>query len=107
MDQPDGKVNGMVREGFVRIVYGNGEVRYQCGSCGVVAVKNGHVADGRQRWVCKVCGRHFLEDSKFTRLAAKDREVIRLLVRDGCRPRVIARAYGISPETVQKIGRQE
>ena len=87
---------------FVRMKYQNGETRLVCSACGIPAVRNGY-KDGRQRWKCPGCGKGMLEDAKFRRLGDKDRRVIGLLMRDGCSPTIVARAFGINRKTIQQI----
>lgn len=78
-----------------------------CPACSSLnIVKNGKTAQQKQRYLCKVCGRQFLNDYTYLGCVAAVRAMIIPMTMNGAGIRDIARVLLISPNTVLKTLRE-
>ena len=64
-------------------------------------VKNGHIHNGKQRYKCKTCGRQFVEDPQFRKIADETKARIEKLLLEKLPLAGIARVEGVSESWLQ------
>jgi transposase-like protein len=71
-----------------------------CSRCVDEAVKNGKTRGGKQRYLCKSCGKSFVKNPKAIGYGMRFDESIVSFIREGCGIRSTARLLAIAPSTV-------
>ncbi len=74
-----------------------------CSRCVDEAVKNGKTRGGKQRYLCKLCGKSFVENPAVICYGTKFDESIVSFIREGCGIRSTARLLAIAPSTVIRL----
>ncbi len=75
----------------------------KCPSCGSEnVVKNGHIHNGKQRYVCKDCGRQFVKDPQNAPISQEMKDLIDKLLLERLSIAAIARITGVSESWLQK-----
>lgn len=67
------------------------------------AVRNGMTAGGLQNYRCRDCGRQFVLNPRKRQIDAKVKKIIHLLLADGVKISVIARATQVSQRWLYKL----
>jgi transposase-like protein len=63
-------------------------------------VRNGHTAKGKQKYLCRSCGRQSRDDPQSNAYSAKRRQEILSTYQEGSSLRSISRIFGVSRNTV-------
>lgn len=64
-------------------------------------MKNGSIHTGKQKYMCKECGRQFVKNPKFRRISDKTKEIIDRLLLERISLAGIARAVQVSESWLQ------
>jgi len=72
-----------------------------CSHCqGTELVRNGATADGRQRYLCRACGRRSTADPRPKGYTEEERELILRAYQERSSLRGLSRTFGVSRNTV-------
>lgn len=63
-------------------------------------VRNGHTAKGKQKYLCRACGRQSRDDPQSNAYSAKRRQEILSTYQEGSSLRSISRIFGVSRNTI-------
>ncbi len=79
----------------------------KCPSCSSKEiVKNGSIHNGKQKYLCKVCGRQFVENPQFRVISDETKALIDRLLLERLSLAGIARAVGVSERWLQSYVNQ-
>ena len=79
-----------------------------CPNCQAMqVVKNGHIHNGKQRYLCRVCQRQFVENPVFQRVSNEKKALIEKLLLERLSLAGICRVVGVAESWLQSYVNQK